>query len=138
MKLLYVLFLCIGFVQAIDEVVTKYDSTTVMEEMNEGFQLSPAWLDLKATTDEHEQSNQFLGSCRTCKKTYLCKTDCIPEYQNPKFHRNYQTKIGCEYTCCTDTKNDPTCCRYSCDNVCNRKYVLNGNCEHGYNRLKSQ
>jgi hypothetical protein len=138
MKLFFVLLLCIGFVQGLEDVVARELSTASTEEG--GFQLAPAWLEIKATAVEEDQSNRFLGgsTCRTCKKKYLYKTDCEPKYQNPAMHRNYKTKDGCEYTCCTDVEDDPACCRFPCDKKCEGEYVLNGSCKKGYKAVRKQ
>lgn len=96
---------------------------------------TPFWVDMNSLSNsDHGTNDRNLGSCRTCRKKYLYFSACEPEYQNPEMHRNYKTPSGCQYTCCTDIKNDPGCCRLNCDKQCAGSYVLNNGCRKGYKK----
>jgi hypothetical protein len=134
MKVLNILVLFfLGFVQqGLAEDSAELSSTTIQEGIDDNMDsgVPPAALDM---LNPNEDRN-LLSSCSTCHKRYYYPTGKSDNsYYYPGLIGTYKTATArkCQYSCCTDVRNDPKCkCRQ-----CKYDYVIS-TCPTGYKPVK--
>lgn len=73
--------------------------------------MMPEMLNLK-TSDMDEGMYRNLQACNQCRLNFQYNVACgRNKIKNPALHRTFRWRSGCEYTCCTNVRNDPRCCR---------------------------
>jgi hypothetical protein len=136
MKLVNILFLLICVVQGFAKDTIDVSSSLALEGSVGNTDTTSDMLNLKGDWDD-KPIGRHLRECNKCTKKYLYETK--KEYNYPGLHGTYQTSKGCQWSCCTNTKNDNNCYQmYDCPDKCTRNYVVSHTCPYGYKKVKGR